>query len=167
MTTLRATFIPARSVRRYSIVRAVSRGGDLIISSAFEAVFGGSWLWYLTALSVGGIFNVITDYIGQKYWVNESETNRAGFTLEETSRYTFVRLFYLPIGLFSHAALYQFAGVSFILSSIIVSTMLWAISYRNTRGVFSSRSTRWIPWPLRSRVVRQRQKARRQRVRPV
>ncbi|MEN9920616.1 MAG: hypothetical protein RL538_509 [Candidatus Parcubacteria bacterium] len=156
MKILRVDTQAARNVRRYSIVRAVSRGGDLIISSAIEAVFGGGWFWYITALGTGGIFNLVTDYVGQKYWVNESKTKRAGFTLKETGRYAALRAFYLPIGLASHATLYQIVGLSFFLSSLLVSIMLWAISYRNTRGVFSSHSTRWVPWPLRSRVVLRR-----------
>lgn len=167
MKKLRAQSNSARGMRRYSIVRAISRGGDLLISSVIEAFCGGSWFWYITALCTGGAFNVVIDYTGQKYWVNESKTRQSGINVKETGRYTFVRLYYLPIGVASHATLYQYVGIPFILSSILTSLGLWIISYRNTRGIYNPYSTRWIPWPFRSYVVKKRKEARQQRVRLV
>lgn len=144
----------ARSVRRYSIVRAVSRGGDLFISSTIEALFGGSWIWYMCALGVGGTFNVLTDYLGQKYWVPGTAIEGPVISVKETGRYAAVRVYYLPIGFGAHAILYLYIGLPFILSSVLVSIGLWIMSYRNTRGIFVSKTTRWIPWPFRSLVIR-------------
>lgn len=156
MSTVLTTVSEARQKRRYFIAKTVSRGGDLFISWRIEAVYGGSWAWYLTALAVGGVFNVVTDYLLQKFWVSGPLTEETGFSWKETGRYTTVRVYYIPLSLAAHALLYQFLGVHFVLTSITVSVGLWVITYRNTRGIFTSRSTRWIPWPLRSSVIRRR-----------
>ena len=143
----------AERARRYAAVRSVSRGGDIGISSVIEAVFGGSWLWYLIALGTGGLFNILVDYFGQKLWVNRAKTH-------QPARYAVLRVYYLPVGFGAHALLYQYLKLPFLFSSIAVSVCLWIITYRNTRSIFSPKSTRWLPWPARGLVLR-RQKAKR------
>ena len=156
MSTVLTTVSEARRKRRYFIAKTFSRGGDLLISSRIEALFGGNWAWYLTALAVGGVFNLVTDYLLQKFWVGDSLAEKTGFGWKETGRYMTVRFFYVPASLGAHALLYQFFEIPFILASAIVSLGLWGLTYRNTRGIFIAQSTRWIPWPLRSYVVQRR-----------
>lgn len=157
MTTVCARFGAALGVRtRYFIVRSISRGGDIIISYTFETQYGGTGLIYLIALGLGGIWNIGIDYPGQKFWVNKGRPQEEWITLSEAGRYTFLRIFYIPLSLAVHAFLYKGLEVPFIASSLITSLFLWVITYKNSRGVFSPKSTRWIPWPLRSVVLQRR-----------
>lgn len=157
MATLSVT-PETRTKIRFGIAKCISRGGDLYISYKIEAVFGGDWFWYLTALAVGGIYNVGTDWPLQKFWVDDPKER--SYTWKETGRYTTVRVYFIPLGLAVHAVFYYWFGLPFLACSIFSSMCLAPITYRNTRGIFSPRSTRWVPWPLRSRVL-QRQKDKR------
>jgi putative flippase GtrA len=143
----------------YTKSRVLSRGGDLIIQNAIVYVFGGSWFWYMTAVCIGGAFNVVTEFFCNRSWAFAGLRHEEGSVLKEISRFSLVRLYYVPIGFGTQTLLFKVLELPFWVSSLSVTILLWCISYNASKSVFT-RSTKGMPRLLRLGVLYLRKRQR-------
>jgi putative flippase GtrA len=144
---------------KYTTSRLLSRGGDLLIQNSIIHVFGGSWFWYLAAVGLGGIFNVLAEFFCNRSWAFAAVRYEEGSALKEISRFSLVRLYYVPIGFGTQTFLFKVLELPYWFCSTSVMLLLWCISYNASKSVFT-RSTKGMPTSLRVSILHMRQRQR-------
>lgn len=93
-------------------------------------------LWYLISAVIGGVANLVSNFLLQKYWTFKN--NERGATHKQIMKYTFL---FIGIGLINLGGLYvltEWIGIWYMLAQLIVSTVLTSIGYLITKTIFKS-----------------------------
>lgn len=146
MEILRTLAFPAQHARRFTIVRAVSRGGDLTISNMLIMLNGESWFY--PAIILATTFNCTAEYLGNKLWTFEDTQTIKRDTTKEVMLYLLIRGFYGLFGFMALFLLYKVLLFSYFASSLIVASVLWFLTFRTFQGLFSG-IPRGLPRTLR------------------
>jgi putative flippase GtrA len=135
------------NIGRYTVVRLVSRSGDYLISTSLITFYGSDW--FFPAVAASSSFNIIIDYLGQKFWAfAQASNNSSRRTTREIVLYLFLRGLYAAPAFAALFVLYQVLAVPYALSALLVTGALWFISFEAFQGLFTG-STKHLP-----RVVR-------------
>lgn len=135
METLRTLATKARYAGRFTIVRVVSRSGDLAISNLLIFVYGESWFYPAIIIAAG--FNCTVEYVGSKLWTFQDARIIRRDTTKEVVLYLLIRAFYGIFGFASLFLLYKILSLPYLVSSVAVATVLWFISFQAFQGLFS------------------------------
>jgi putative flippase GtrA len=146
MKRLRALTLSARHAGRFTVVRAISRGGDLAISNALIVAYGEAW--FFPAVIIASVFNCSVEYLGNKLWTFEDIQTVKRNTAKEVFLYLLIRGFYGVFGFAALFLLYKIFSFPYFISSFAVASLLWFLSFRAFQGLFSGQ-TRGLPRPLR------------------
>lgn len=155
METLRTFAKSARYVGRFTIVRVVSRSGDLAISNALIFIYGESWFY--PAIMIAALFNCSVEYVGNKLWTFHGQQTIKRDTKKEIVLYLMIRGFYGVFGFSALILLYKILSLPYLASSIIVATVLWFLTFQAFQGLFSG-IPRGLPRTIRKArlVVKQK-----------
>lgn len=155
METLRTLTLSARRAGRFTVVRVVSRAGDLAISNTLIILYGESWFY--PAIIMAGIFNCSVEYVGNKLWTFEDMRTIKRDTSKEVMLYLLIRGFYGLFGFTALILLYKALSLPYFVSSIIVASVLWFLSFKAFQGLFSG-IPRGLPRVLRKARLYLKQK---------
>jgi putative flippase GtrA len=135
MKPLRTYAAQAQYAGRFTIVRVVSRSGDLFISNLLILLYGESWFY--PAIALAALFNCSVEYIGNKLWTFKESATMKRDTRKEIILYLLIRGFYGAFGFTAIILLYKVLSFPYLISSIIVASVLWFLSFRAFKGLFS------------------------------
>ncbi|MBP6924417.1 MAG: GtrA family protein [Candidatus Pacebacteria bacterium] len=155
METLRTLAFSARHAGRFTIVRVVSRAGDLTISNIMILLYGEHW-FYL-AIIIASVFNCSVEYLGNKFWTFGDMRTVRRDTQKELILYLLIRGFYGLFGFTALFVLYKILLFPYFISSITVASVLWFLSFKAFQGLFSG-IPRGLPRTIRKARLLWKQK---------
>lgn len=135
METLRTLALSARHAGRFTVVRVVSRGGDLTISNTLILIYGERW--FFPAVIIASIFNCGTEYLGNKFWTFGDSRIMGRGTGDELVLYLLIRGFYGMFGFSALFLLYKILSLPYLISSFMIASVMWFLSFRAFQGLFS------------------------------
>ena len=137
----------ARRMKRYFIIRVISRGGDVIIYAVLLLIWGIEWL--IPAFIISGIFDYTLDFFGQKLWAFEEKDRRLVKLLREFGFYLLIRGGNLLCAGGLWLLLHEVFGVPILTTSLIVIVVFWTLSFGFYRWLFAG-SIKDLPAVLKS-----------------
>lgn len=140
------------SIGRYTLVRLASRGGDYLISTSLITLYGSQW--FFPAIALSSSFNISIDYLGQKFWAfKQANPTTKRRSAREIVLYLSLRGLYAVPAFLSLFLLYKILEVPYAVSALLVTGVLWFISFESFQGVFTG-STRRLPSVVRqARII--------------
>lgn len=132
----------ARRLSRYTAVRLVSRLGDYMIANGLFYLYGATWFY--PAIIFGTVFNVVADYVGQKFWVFQGKSHAPIHKASRRELFYFLvlRAAYALPALLAFITLYEFFNLSFLLTSTIVMIAMMFVSFKDFEALFSNKAAR-------------------------
>lgn len=142
MVNLLPSVPKARRLSRYTAIRLLSRLGDFMIANGLFYLYGATWFY--PAIIFGAIFNVVSDYLGQKFWVFQGKAHAPihKATRRELFYFLVLRAAYALPALLAFIILYEFFNLPFVATSAIVMVAMMFVSFKDFEALFTNKAAR-------------------------
>ncbi len=147
----------SNEIKRETVVRGLSRGGDLAIANSLMLIYGDTYFLYATAF--GAVWNGLTDFIGQRYWTYSRPPRSGKRLMMEVVPYATLRVVIAILGISTLTTMFFVFSLPYYVGSLTTTAVFWFISYKVTR-VFFTGSSHGLPKWFRSTWVTMRLAAR-------
>lgn len=140
MVNLIPSVLKARRLSRYTAIRLLSRLSDFTIANGLFYLYGSAWFY--PAIIIGTIFNIVIDYVGQKFWVFQGKTHAPihKTTRRELFYFLVLRAAYALPALAAFITLYEFFNLSFLATSSIVMLAMMFVSFKDFEALFTNKA---------------------------
>jgi hypothetical protein len=130
----------ARIEFRYFVVRAISRGGDLVIYFTALFVWGLEYLVHAFVISL--LFNYCADFWGQKLWAFREKDKSLRMLTREFVQYIGARLFFASLASVFFLLVRLFFDLHWLTAAAITICIFWPLAYPFYRWVFTGKSVK-------------------------
>ena len=122
-------------IKRYTLVRFLSRGGDYAISNLIMWFYGETSFYWAIALAAG--YNFSVDYVGNEFWAFSDKHPTKQRNRTSLVSYSFVRLGYGLFGFCVLFLLYKLFLLPYPISSLIAGIVMWLYSFKTFERLFT------------------------------
>lgn len=132
----------ARRLSRYTVIRLMSRLSDFTAANGLYYIFGPAWFY--PAIIIGALFNIVIDYVGQKFWVfqGRGHTPFHKATRRELFYFLVLRAAYALPALLAFITLYEFFNLPFVATSALVMIAMMFVSFKDFEALFTNKAAR-------------------------